>query len=100
MAEPIRPENWQRADSLFAEALDWPAAEREERLRSACDGDPRLYGVVADLLAAASASGDFLATPPPLPPEALESIERAGDGGDLTGLRVGRYRILRSIGRG
>jgi serine/threonine-protein kinase len=100
LAEPIRPENWQRADSLFAEALDWPAAEREERLRSACDGDARLYGVVAELLAAASASNDFLATPPALPPEALESIERAGDGGDLTGFRVGRYRILRSIGRG
>ena len=100
MAEPIRPEIWQRADSLFAEALDWPAAGREERLRSACDGDLQLFGMVSELLTAASASDDFLATPPPIPPEALEAIEQVGEGADLTGFRVGRYRILRSIGRG
>jgi serine/threonine-protein kinase len=71
-----------------------------ERLRTVTDGDTDLFEAVRELLEAASASDAFLTTPPPIPTHALEAFERAGDEGDLTGLQVGRYRILRSIGRG
>ena len=100
MSDPMPGLDWQRVDSLFAEALDWPAAERDTRLREACGEDPELYLCVANLLEAASESDEFLATPPPLPVEAVEAIDRGGSGTDLTGFRIGRYRILRSVGRG
>jgi eukaryotic-like serine/threonine-protein kinase len=101
MADRLPPDDWRRVDDLFAEALDWPAEEREERLYAACAGDPALRDAVAALLAAASDSEGFLERPPTLPAEALESIERLGDpDSDLIGSVAGRYRILERIGRG
>ena len=100
MADSAHRESWQRLDALFSEALDWPEQERQQRLRAACAGDRDLFREVSQLLAASGAADDFLATPARIPPEALERIERAGEGADLTGLQVGRYRIEQSIGRG
>jgi serine/threonine-protein kinase len=100
LSDPARPDDWRRLDALFSEALDWPEAERRERLRTACEDDEELFHEVSALLAAAGASDEFLATPVLIPPEALEQIERAGEGADLAGFQVERYRIERSIGRG
>jgi eukaryotic-like serine/threonine-protein kinase len=92
---------WRRVDALFDEALDWPEAEREERLRAACRGDVGLYEAVSRLFEAVSGSGGFLETPPPLSDDAIAHIERLGSADrDLAGERAGRYRILSRLGRG
>ena len=95
------PQDWHRVDALFSEALDWPAGDREARLREACAGDPALFAAVARLLAAADDSEGFLDTSPTLPAEALEDLASiGGTDADLVGTRVGRYRIVEKLGRG
>ncbi|MEJ2483335.1 MAG: serine/threonine-protein kinase, partial [Gemmatimonadota bacterium] len=100
MTQRPSPDHWERVDALFSAALDWSPEERAERLRAATGGDPDLLESVSALLEAASASDEFLSTPPEIPFPALEAIERSYGEGNLTGLQVGRYRIVRSIGRG
>jgi serine/threonine-protein kinase len=50
---------------------------------------------------AAAANEEFLETPAPIPRQALEEIEKlSGADVDLAGESVGRYRVIRSVGRG
>ena len=100
MRDSLSPDEWRRVDSLFQAALDWPASEREDRLRTACEGDTELFEAVTGLLAAASDSGEFLEISPILPRDALAGIMAEPDDTHLIGQRVGRYRILRPLGRG
>ena len=79
-----RDPRFTRADSLFDAALDLPAAERAGFLDRQCGGDAELRALVQrlgkGLQAAASALGEMVP--------------------DLTGSSVGRYRIVREVGRG
>ena len=61
----MSPERWRTIGELFDIAVNVPASEREEWLRSACDGDDDLRTEVANLLAhdAKSEHDAFLSKP-------------------------------------
>lgn len=85
-------ERWREVDSLFAGALERPAAERRAFL-DACGCDPELRREVERLLAADERIDTFLETPAG---EALGlPVPWSDEGG-----RVGPYRLLRRIGSG
>jgi hypothetical protein len=84
-------------ESLFARALELPAAERGAYLDQACAGDAILRARVEELLRAEDSAGFMaapaagleatIARPAPLPEE------KPGD-------RIGRYKLLQKIGEG
>ena len=89
MADP----RWNRAQEIFNDALEKPAAAREQFVAEVCSDDPELRKQVEALVAAHEAAGGFLATPggapttSALPPEAI-------------GTSVGPYKLLQVIGEG
>nr|MCU0636619.1 protein kinase [Gemmatimonadaceae bacterium] len=92
-----RAEHFRRVDALFDAALDRPTAQRDAFVRAACADDPVLLAEVQRLLAAheQAGAGDFLATPAPH----FASTFFAGatlQAGDT----LGRYRLVRPVGRG
>lgn len=91
----MNPERWQRIEEVFRTVVDRPAAERETFLTRACDGDEELRREVLSLLARDTAE-DFLRAP--IGSAALAFTARPKD--DLTGERIGLYRVIRLIGRG
>jgi eukaryotic-like serine/threonine-protein kinase len=105
------PDRWHEVDALFQRVLEVPPSERAIFLDGSCAGDEALRAGVESLVRAADRSASFLETsvedccavpwPEIFPPR--ETAE--GAGGDAlpperTGERVGRYRLLRGIGRG
>ncbi len=95
-------QRWQTIDELFDRVLEVPPARRDAFLREACGDDRALRDSVLELLRTSDAIGGFLTDP------ALEAV--TGDLLDLIpsedpeslrpGDRVGRYRLVRKIGRG
>lgn len=89
---------WQRIEELFRDVIDLPADERESHLAQACADDEALR--LEDLsLLARDTTEDFLQEPIARAAHALASVA-ARPGDDLTGERIGPYRITRLIGRG
>ncbi len=87
---------FERADDVFAAALERPTAERPAFVRAACGVDEALRGEVDRLLAADAAAGAFLMRP-------LAVSTDIGDdttGGPSPPARLGPYRLLREIGSG
>ena len=84
---------WRRARELFEAACDLPESEWASFLDPACRGEPSLRREVQDLLEAGREAGSFLEAPAPGP-------EPAGPGELREGARIGRYRLLRELGRG
>ena len=96
---------WDRADRLFDQALDLPAAERDAFLDRTCGGEAALRALVERLL------GSVEKTAPAnrAADRALSGLLRGGLGRELetageneppAGTQVGRYRLVREIGRG
>jgi eukaryotic-like serine/threonine-protein kinase len=80
------PERRRQIEEIFDAALDQPDAERAAWLESTCEGDPDLLAEVQALLAAH---------------ELAERIfEQEADPAEPAAERLGRYRIVREIGRG
>ena len=96
-AADVTPERWKQVKGVVGAALDRPAEERAAFVESACAGDLELRTEVESLLASASAAPEFLETagrpfllrPPVVSPPAARA-----------GARIGRYRVVREIGRG
>jgi len=86
----MTPEIWRQVKEVFDAAAERPAGERTAFVESACQGDPARLAEVRSLLAALEDAGSFIETPvrPPLPP-AFPS-----------GMDIGPYRIVQSIGEG
>lgn len=82
-----------RVDSLLDELLDLPMEQRIAGLHKRHVDDPAVADEVESLLRAASASVDFLATPP------RPGVQQAGERAAI-GTRVGPWRIVRLIGFG
>ncbi len=88
-------ERWQRVEELFAWAIERDRGTRSAELAARCAGDGNLREEVDSLVAAWESSVDFLETP------ATQRVARAADENDpRRGARIGRYRIVRPIGRG
>ncbi len=87
----VTPPSWSRVKEILADALDREPAAREAFLDEACAGQPQLRSRVAALVRAygkTTSLGDE------------DSPARAPYWQPDTGARVGRYRIVRLIGRG
>jgi serine/threonine protein kinase/tetratricopeptide (TPR) repeat protein len=88
------PETPLREESVFAQALDVPFADRLKFLDCACGGDPLLRAEVEALLRADALSGDLL----DLPDQVTAPTD--GCGPEDTGTTIGPYQLLESIGEG
>src|SRR5262245_61478788 len=91
----MTPERWRRIEKVFRTTVDRPADERDAYLTRACDGDEDLRREVLSLLERDTAE-DFIRDP--IASAALAFTAISND--DLTGERVGPYRVKRLIGRG
>lgn len=85
----------ERVADLFARALEWPPAERDQLLAKACRGNTALHRELISLLAHHDAAPDYLdqLRARALP---LASEPRSFDAGD----RVGRFVVVEPIARG
>jgi serine/threonine protein kinase/tetratricopeptide (TPR) repeat protein len=87
-------ENWERIQGLFLEAVDLSPEERRRLLDTACAGDAALRVQVESLLAYDGAAHHRIT-------EALgDTAHSLFESEDVTGRRLGAWRILREIGRG
>ena len=76
---------------LFEEALDWPEAAREERLRYVLAKEPDVLAAVLAMLRADRSSA-LIPTQPPEPATREDELPPPA--------RIGNYRIIDEIGRG
>ncbi len=97
----ISPELLKRADRLFDQALDLPGSERAAFLVAECGGDLELLELVRRLLADVDTDEtlDMSGRGGALLQGLAEEIEER-HGAAVSGTQVGRYRILRELGRG
>src|SRR5262245_48976224 len=89
------PERSRRIETLFRTVAGRPAAEREAYLTRVCGGDQELQREVLTLLVR-DGSEDF--TQKNIDGEALRLNSELND--DLTGKRIGSYRLAHLVGRG
>ena len=94
----MTPERWQQIDHLLQAALERPAEARTAFLQQACAGDTALLHEVESLLCFEPDDDDFLRRPPAA--VAAEMIQQAGTAELVIGRRLGRYELLRMLGRG
>lgn len=91
----MTPERWARVKTLFAQALEEPAADRAAWLERESAGDAALIAEVESLLRSHEAPGEFLeAVPFGLRVEAIDGRAQSVDE------RIGAYRIVELIGTG
>ena len=87
---------WDLVQEIFLNALPLSGAERERHIDTASAGDAELAKEVRSLLAAAGRGDDIDAKAGVWLGGVLEEVAEV----DLTGQRVGPYRILRQLGAG
>ena len=98
MNEQPDDRRYAQAKEILQRAIDLEPGERPAYLEAACGADDSLRAEVASLLAAFDdANSSFLDSPLALTPHAAEV---QGEDLDLTGKRVGAYRLERLLGRG
>ncbi|ABF43049.1 serine/threonine protein kinase with TPR repeats [Candidatus Koribacter versatilis Ellin345] len=87
--------NWDRVQEVFLEAADLPLYDRVRFLDETCADDPDLRTEVESLLWADTAGAGGIS-------EAIESEVNSllHDDVSLIGTRLGRYRLVKEIGRG
>jgi serine/threonine protein kinase/tetratricopeptide (TPR) repeat protein len=95
MNPAMTSQRWRRIEELFRAAIDRPAADRDLYLTLACRGDEELRREVLSLISRDTAE-DFIRDPIV---GAAMSVT-AGPEDELTGQRIGPYRVTRLIGRG
>ncbi len=86
-------DRWPEVEALFERALQEDIAARQAFLDAACGGDAALRAEVASLLAADAGADEGLRA-------VVRSIEDAAAETSGPGEEVGRFRLLREIGRG
>ncbi len=92
---------WQRADELLDEALDLPPGQRSPFLDRACGDDPQLRGLVERLISAAELEDPEFKSGGALKGPLGDRIRtELAEEESLAGATVGRYRIVREVGRG
>ncbi len=93
-------DRWERSKELFEHASALPTQDRSAYLERACGDDPALRAEVESLLASDPDASHFLdrSAPSQLGLRPKPSLRPAKE--DLSGDRIGPYRLLRVIGRG
>ena len=93
---------WQRADAILDEALDLPPGERAAFLDRACGGDAQLRALVERLLNAAEIEDPGFKSGGALQGSFGDNFRQELTKSDEVppGTLIGRYRIVREIGRG
>ena len=93
---------WQHADRIFDEALDLPPGQRAAFLDRACGGDVQLRALVERLLNAAEIEDPGFKSGGALQGAFGDTFRKELTRSDnlAAGTLVGRYRIVREIGRG
>jgi len=86
-------ERWQAVEAMFERALELPPAQREARVREWCGSDTELHRLVATLLDADAASGDFIGA-------AIAGAAALTDHPSRVGEVVGAYRLVGELGQG
>ena len=96
MSEPQK-----QAGAIFDRALDLPPEQRASFLEQACAGDAALLQRVEALLRGHDAGG-FMAQPAVAPFHRIAIVTATGGvtPPDLSGERIGRYKLLQQIGEG
>jgi serine/threonine-protein kinase len=89
---------WSEIERVFQAALEVPPAERNDWLTEHCGAAHELRHEVESLLAAESASADFL-SPSDLPKAASMLLSEQTQL-DQIGRHIGRFTILKELGRG
>jgi serine/threonine-protein kinase len=98
-ADDVFWDRWDEVDPIFAAALDVAPGERDRFLVEACHGDVELLRVLRGLLATADRAEPRLERPPPILLRDVWDVDtRAAS--IQPGQTVGRYRIVRELGRG
>ena len=94
----MTPERWKQIESVFDDAIELAAAERDAYLTTACGGDAELRRQVEMLIRSHDQAGSFIEEP------AVAGVLSDGgkfeDEAPFIGRRVGSYRIVRELGRG
>ena len=88
----MKPERWEKIQSLFEKALELNPSERENFLKKECSNDKELYDEIMSLLSAdenqhsvfSGFAADYITI----------------DDGNLDGKTFGNYRIIKQIGVG
>src|SRR2546429_1908267 len=102
----MKPERWERIESIFHKALEAEESRRAAVLEESCAGDEDLRREVESLLAHHNESGSFIETPAFADADASPHSSRSlnpKSGNPKSGLAetvIGHYRILRKIGGG
>lgn len=85
---------WERIQSLFLEAVDLCPHERARFLDTACAGDTEMRRQVESLLAYDGAGEQWIAE------VLVDAAQSLFESEDVTGTRLGAWRVLQEIGRG
>ncbi|HEX8283653.1 MAG TPA: serine/threonine-protein kinase [Pyrinomonadaceae bacterium] len=94
----MRSEEWKKVEEVLDAALELEPRERRRFLDAACDGAPALRREVESLLACEGPADGFLDAPALAFSADFFDDDDAADG--RAGQTVGRYRLIREIGRG
>lgn len=93
IADAVNAKYMQKLESLFHQATALPTNERESFLKNCCADDDTLLNDILGLLSADTGSTGFLDADTPSSSPVAQSLPHKGD-------RIGRYKIVRSIGHG
>src|ERR1041385_4054781 len=90
-------ERWRQIESLFVQVVERPPLEREPFLDQVCRGDDELRRELESLLACDAPDRRLVEIPAEFDISPSYSPEPEPD---MTGRRIGPYRLVRQIGRG
>ena len=96
-------QRWRRISELFDEIVELPEASRGEALDRACATDPTLRDELTALLrrdAEAERDASTLLHAPGHVAVAWAEHGNPDSGDEIAGLKIGRWRVLRELGRG
>jgi TolA-binding protein len=104
-ASAAEPDRWHRLEAIFQAAADLPPADRAAFLKAECGDDVELRQDVESLLASVDQTHGFIAGPL----QAVAQQVARGPGAKMEdpdakdaniGLRIGPYRVLKTLGEG
>lgn len=87
------PKRWQRIKTIYRDALDRPADEREAFVRTACHDDSRLANEILRLLGTSDDDSDAIT-------HIVDDAGAAWSADAIAGKRLGPYRLIGVIGEG